>query len=86
MKRIQHLKYRIFAMLFNGHSRTKRPAVRRCIENDCNDLTPMRTLIKRVVDLSHHGDIKDIDWRTRESQPCDAIVYIEFDVLIGFGH
>jgi hypothetical protein len=46
----------------------------------------MRTLIERVVDFSHHCDVEDVDWRPRESQPCDAIFDIEFDVLIGFRH
>lgn len=84
MKGIQHLEDRLFNMFFHSHSRAKGPAIRRRIKYNRNDLTPMRTLVQRVIDFAHHCDVEDIEWRARESYAGNAIFDIELYVLIGF--
>ena len=86
MERIQHSKDRLFPVFFNRHSRTKSPAVGRCIENNRNYLSLKRALIQRVIDLQHHLDVEDVDWRTSESDARNAILDMEFYVLVGLWH
>ena len=86
MKRVQHLKDGFRHMLFDRHPRTESSRIRRGIEHDRDHLAPRNTLVQRLANLGHHGDIENIERWPREGDPRDAIVNFEFDILEFFGH
>src|SRR5437879_3127125 len=81
MKRVQHLKDGFRHMLFDRHPRTESSRIRRGIEHDRDHLAPRNTLVQRLANLGHHGDIENIERWPRKRDPRDAVSYVEFDVL-----
>ena len=53
-------------MLLDRDTRAESTAVWSCIENNRYDFPLIRALVKRCRNLSHHGDVENIDGRTRK--------------------
>ena len=86
VERIEHLRNRFFHVLFRRDARAKRATAGVGVKYNRRQLTLLRTLIERVVDLAHHRDVKDIQRRAAERDPRDAIVDLELDVLEFLSH
>jgi len=55
-------------------------------KNNGGEIPMRQTVVQRVADLAHHRNIKDVERGPRESDPGDAIVDLEFEVLEFFRH
>src|SRR3982751_3060352 len=81
MKGIEHLKDGAGHMLFDCDAGAKRLSPRRGLEKDRRQISPVRTVVQRRANLTHHRDIKNVQRRTREGNSRHAIFNLEFDVL-----
>jgi hypothetical protein len=86
MKRVEHLEDSFGQVLFDGDAGAKGPGVRRRVENNSGEISVCQTLVQRLAHLAHHGDVKDVEWRPRESDAGDPLVNREPDVLKFFRH
>ena len=69
-------------MLLDRDTRAESTAVWSCIENNRYDFPLIRALVERCRNLSHHGDVENIDGRARQGHARDATFNAEFDVLV----
>ena len=81
MKRIEHLKDRLLRMLFYCDPSTKCATVFLSVKDDSNS-AGLRHFDQRRVDLFHHCDVEDVQWRPTKSDPGYAIVDGELDELV----
>lgn len=86
MKRVEHLEDSFGHVLFDGYAGAKGPGVRRRVENNSGEIPVRQALVQYLAHLAHHGDIKDVERRPRESDASHPLVNPESEVLKFFHH
>jgi hypothetical protein len=81
VERVQHLKDRFLDVILDGDTGAEGATVLVGVKNDRDELA-LIALTERLRDLAHHLDVEDVQRRTREGNPCDAIVNLQADVLV----
>jgi hypothetical protein len=86
VERIQHLEDRLFDVFLYRDSGAESFALGGSVKNDRYQFALVGTLIERVVNFPHHGDVENIEWRARERYARGAVLDPELDVLIPGWH
>jgi hypothetical protein len=68
-------------VIFNRDSGTERATILISIKHNRNQVT-LRTLTQRLPDLAHHLNVENIQRRPRKSNPPNAILDSDTNVLI----
>ena len=82
MKRIKHLSHGFRNVLLNRDSDTERARFRGGVENDRHQIGLACAFCKRVIDLTHHRDVQNIQRRADQRDARHAFDQSQADALI----
>jgi hypothetical protein len=81
VKRVEHLKNGFLNVLLDRNTRAESATRLIRIEDDRHQLA-LRAFPERTRDLTHHGDIENVQRRLREGDPRHPILDPKLNVLV----